>query len=592
VSTAPEWFDPVTGQPLAGDDRELTAAELAERAERAARADAATIAARAARASLAAGAAGAAGALLVPPTLPELEPQPKAPPQAQAQAHAVEAVSTEAAADERYSGLRLITGILGRIVLAFVTGCLAVTLLPLLLGWHPYVVKSGSMEPRINVGDIVLASPDHDPKTLLGHVTVFQDPALPGNIKSHRVIALNPDGTMTTKGDANPTADPVPVHAAQVRGIGRLLVRWAGLPLIWAMTGQLLFLGLFLLVVLASAVAVARDHEDEDEDEDGDGDLDDADELDGTPAASPRTAARLERRARQTRRRRTVLIRAGASVIGAGALLVPGTSAAFSATTRTTASVWGVPAVNYTTSVNSYSPYLYWKLGDTNGTAADATPNGRTGSYAGSYTRGVVGGTPDTSPNTAVTATTSAACVNTTSTTAISAPSVLTEIIWFKTTAGYTGGGKLIGFESPRTGVGIAGVTGNYDRHIYLDGAGKVWFGVYNTAYQGVSSPASYNDGSWHMAAATISSAGMRLYVDGVLRASNSNQVAETITGWWRVGCGNLSGWGAQWTGANNPGTNSALTVNAPFLGSLDEASVFSGTALAASDISYLYWTR
>ena len=69
------------------------------------------------------------------------------------------------------------------------------------------------MEPRIKVGDVVLASPNHDPKTLLGHVTVFDDPALPGQVKSHRVIAVNPDGTMTTKGDANPTADPVPVRA-------------------------------------------------------------------------------------------------------------------------------------------------------------------------------------------------------------------------------------------------------------------------------------------------------------------------------------------------------------------------------------------
>ncbi len=68
--------------------------------------------------------------------------------------------------------------------------------------------------------------------------------------------------------------------------------------------------------------------------------------------------------------------------------------------------------------------------------------------------------------------------------------------------------------------------------------------------------------------------------------------MAETSTGWWRVGCGNLSGWGAEWTGANNPGTNSAVTVNTPFLGSLDEATVYSGTALAASDIAYLYWTR
>src|SRR5689334_22330234 len=100
------------------------------------------------------------------------------------------------------------------------------------MGWRPYVVKSGSMEPGIHVGDVIIASPDHDPRTLLGRVTVFRDQAVAGNVKSHRVVAVSPDGTMTTKGDANPTADSLPVRPDQVKGIGRLLVRWGGLPLV------------------------------------------------------------------------------------------------------------------------------------------------------------------------------------------------------------------------------------------------------------------------------------------------------------------------------------------------------------------------
>ena len=60
----------------------------------------------------------------------------------------------------------------------------------MLFGWRPYVIQSGSMMPRIKVGDIVIASPNHDPKLLLGHVTVFQDPDFPDRrIKTHRVIA-------------------------------------------------------------------------------------------------------------------------------------------------------------------------------------------------------------------------------------------------------------------------------------------------------------------------------------------------------------------------------------------------------------------
>ncbi len=595
MSVPAGWLDPGSGDP---GDRQPSAAEQAQREARAARADAAAIAARAAsvtRTAAQTGRQAAASAPLV--TAPVADP---------VTAPVADPVADPVAASRPAGALSLAAGVLGRVVLSFVTGCLVVSLLPLLFGWHPYVVKSGSMEPRIKVGDVILSSPDRDPSTLLGHVTVFEDPARPGTVKSHRIIAVNPDGTLVSKGDANPTPDPVPVTVGQVHGIGRLLVRWAGLPVIWARTGQLGFLGLFLLVLVAASWAVARDTEDEIEDE--------ADPLDGTDSGDPGepgdpgdsrpadgdrpegdrvTRGRAERRLRSARRRRTVATRSVASVAGLAVLLVPGASAAFSATTRTTGSSWTVPAYSYPTTVKSFAtPYLYWQLGDTGSTAADASGNSRTGTYAGTYTRSVTGGTPQTTPNAAVTATTSTSCISTTSTTPVTAPTTFTEVIWFKTAAGYTGGGKLIGFESPRTGVGVAGVTGSYDRQIYLDGAGKVWFGVFTSTYLGIGSTAAYNDGSWHMAAATLSPAGMALYVDGVLRASSANTTAESTTGWWRVGCGNLAGWGGLWSGANNPGTSDTVAVNVPFLGSLDEATVYSGTALSASNVSLLYWTR
>jgi signal peptidase I len=607
VSVNAEWFDPVTGHPSVAPGAEPGTAEESERAERALRADAAVIAARAARASLTASTAGAAETTLVPDLTVDFAPELYPAPQLEATPELYPTPQLEATAEkaeEAYGAVRLTVGIAGRTVMAFVAGCLAITLLPLLIGWHPYVVKSGSMEPKIKVGDVVLASSNQDPQALLGRVTVFQDPAVPGKVKSHRVIAINPDGSLTTKGDANPTADPVHVEPAQVNGIGRLLVRWAGLPLIWAMTGQFLFLGLFLLVLFAAAWAAARDHEEDDEDEDDE--ANEANEANEASAADPasygdqrparrqtrseiRELARTERRAT---RRRTLAVRGLVGVVGAGALFVPGTSAAFSATTKSTAAKWSVPAYSYTDTANGFHPYLYWQLEDTGATAADSSGNGRPGTYGGTFTRSVAGGTPDDPPNTAVTGKTTTSCITTKSSTAITGPAVFTEVIWFKTTAGFTGGGKLIGFETPQTGVAVAGAGGNYDRHLYLDGAGKVWFGVYNGADKTISTTAAYNDGSWHMAAATLSSAGMSLYVDGVLRGTNSNTAAEASTGWWRVGCGNLAGWGAEWTGANNPGTSSSAPVNMPFLGSLDEAAIYSGTALSAADIAFLYWTR
>ena len=202
----------------------------------------------------------------------------------------------------------------------------------------------------------------------------------------------------------------------------------------------------------------------------------------------------------------------------------------------------------------------------------------------------MVGLVTDT-PDRAVQLLTTNSCINTTSTTDISAPQTFTIIAWFRTPNGYATGGKMLGFERPRTGVS-APTAGAYDRHLYMDGQGRVWFGVYNGAHVGLSSGTGLNNNQWHMAVGTQSSAGMRLYIDGVQVGTNTNTVAETQNGWWRAGCGNLAGWGDQWGGGNDPGTDSATAQNRPFMASLDEITVYSGTALTAQQVAFLYWAR
>jgi signal peptidase I len=525
---------------------------------------------------------------------------------------AVQAPAAGAAAPKPRAGsnARLAGGFIGRTWLWFIGGCLVVTLLPLLFGWRPYVVESGSMAPRIKVGDVILAAPEHNPKKLLGHVTVFHDPdaARAGTIKSHRVVTINPDGTLTTKGDANPTVDSVHLQVSQVVGLGRLLVRWVGLPLIWAQTGAWLQLGLFAFSLWIGALLIMRDTDDKQPDTDPDvedpgtggpdaetdGPESDSD-TDGQDADDPHP--------RRPRPPRVVLFgrRAAAVLAGSLALLLPTTQAAMSATTKNTTDTWSVPNYSYTTETNNFAPYLYWKLDDlaASTTAADSSGNGRTGTYNSTWTKGVTGPLVDQAANRAVTATNAAAtganvsCVYTTSNTGIATPgpTVYSEIVWFKTAS--TTGGKLIGLENTRTGVSDSGAGGQYDRMLYMDGAGKIWFAVWRTAAANglaISSPTALNDGNWHMAAATMSTTtGMALYIDGVQVATNANTISETENkaSFWRVGCGNLSGWNTFWTGPNAP----VAQTNYPFNGSLDEATVFSST-LTPAQVTFLYWIR
>lgn len=123
----------------------------------------------------------------------------------------------------------------------------------------PVVVSSGSMLPRINVGDVVLLQPD--PQELgPGAVITFEDPARPGGLVTHRIEDVNPDGTLVTKGDANRVADSSPVASDVVEGAGRLLVPMVGLPVMWAQQGAWLEVSIWLAVTAAALFgATTRD---------------------------------------------------------------------------------------------------------------------------------------------------------------------------------------------------------------------------------------------------------------------------------------------------------------------------------------------
>ncbi len=400
-----------------------------------------------------------------------------------------------------------VSALVARTWLWFIAGCVVVPLLPMIIGWRPYVVESGSMLPRIDGGDVGLAAPETDPKALLGRITVFDDPGDPGKVKTHRDLTINDDGTMVTKGDANPTPDSQPIQISDVRGLGRLLVSFVGLPMVWVKTGQWLWFGLFLLSILVAAWLVGKDKDGLDDDEptdpeDGDKVVPLPERLStggssqiaaSNPPADPGRGGRMSR-----------VMRGGViAVVCAFALGIPTTSAAFAATTASNGNAWSIPNWNYTNLVNAFGPFLYWKLDEATGvaTAADTSGNNRTGTYTNSnqWTRQVAGAFLTDTPNLAVTSTNANACIySSTGVAGVAAPQQMTSIVWFKSNT--TNGGKLLGFEAPRTGVASPGGNGGtYDRHLYMDGQGRVWFGVYNNGYFTISSaPASTTTpGTW-----------------------------------------------------------------------------------------------
>jgi len=136
-------------------------------------------------------------------------------------------------------------------------------------------------------------------------------------------------------------------------------------------------------------------------------------------------------------------------------------------------------------------------------------------------------------------------------------PTVFTESLWFKTNT--TSGGDLMAFCET---VACWNTSDSYDRMIYMTDAGKIIFGTYSGSYYTITSPLSYNDNIWHYVSASVSSAGMSLYIDGLLVGSDPNTLSLDIDGYWIIGANQLSDW-------------PSAPTNNPFTGLIDDVSVY-----------------
>ncbi|MEO3403141.1 LamG-like jellyroll fold domain-containing protein [Mucilaginibacter sp. CAU 1740] len=145
-------------------------------------------------------------------------------------------------------------------------------------------------------------------------------------------------------------------------------------------------------------------------------------------------------------------------------------------------------------------------------------------------------------------------------------PLIFSYSIWFKTT---TAGGKLLGIGGNQTGSNAT-----QDRNLYMNDAGQLYYGVYNSGQVTINTTGSYNDGLWHHVIVTEGPTnGMCLYVDGTLRASTATYtVPQQINEFWRIGGDSLQGWPSR-------------PSNDYFVGTLDDIAIYNHE-LTASEIT------
>jgi hypothetical protein len=109
--------------------------------------------------------------------------------------------------------------------------------------------------------------------------------------------------------------------------------------------------------------------------------------------------------------------------------------------------------------------------------------------------------------------------------------------VWLRTSVA---GGKIMGFGNAQTGASASWLNG---RNLFIEPTGALKFGVVPGTT--IESARAITDGNWHHLAATLSTTdGIKLYIDGTKVAENMAVVsAQAISGFWRIGYDDLSGW-------------------------------------------------
>lgn len=143
----------------------------------------------------------------------------------------------------------------------FVLTAMLAAALPLALGDRSYVVRSGSMSPAVDTGDVVVVEPIAPLDAEVGQIVTFENPEANGDLTSHRAIMITQRGDnvrFTTKGDANTGTEQwrVPIESQ----IGKVLYRvpMLGFVSVWIQTPVGRVALVIIPALLLAATALAR----------------------------------------------------------------------------------------------------------------------------------------------------------------------------------------------------------------------------------------------------------------------------------------------------------------------------------------------
>ncbi|MFC1860571.1 signal peptidase I [Chloroflexota bacterium] len=119
-------------------------------------------------------------------------------------------------------------------------------------GYNMYIVRSESMKPAVNMGDLIITGPANtqtnqtiEPGTIITYEHADE-------LVTHRVQSIDNE-TLVTKGDAVEDADPWPVKISNIKGIYLFKIPYVGYVTSFIQTK----FGWFLSIIIPAALLVA-----------------------------------------------------------------------------------------------------------------------------------------------------------------------------------------------------------------------------------------------------------------------------------------------------------------------------------------------
>ncbi len=151
----------------------------------------------------------------------------------------------------RYSILTVLAIVIGINLFSLSSSQIAGDAMPMPFGFGLSAVLTGSMEPEISAGDLLIVREEGEYK--VGDVVVYQNGNTP---VVHRILDISGE-MVTTKGDANNTTD-APFHIDRIKGRVALAIPVLG-SLFWALKSPVALVMMLVTAILLIELSVRRE---------------------------------------------------------------------------------------------------------------------------------------------------------------------------------------------------------------------------------------------------------------------------------------------------------------------------------------------